>query len=75
MEMNKPELVSEEKKNEQCIISWIGILKVAIIFIIVVLLFLLAKDYLMPREEIALGVQSPSAVEFSVINAVEAPSK
>ena len=71
MEMNKPELVSEERKNESRLGSWMRILKIAIIIIIAILFLLLIKDYLMPKEEVSLGLASPSIAEFTVIRGIE----
>lgn len=74
MEMNKQELVSENSKKESCTISWVKILKIAIIVLIIVLLCLLAKDYFM-KEKVTLGVETPSVAEFSIFRAFETPKK
>ena len=65
MEMNKQELASENSKNESCTISWMKIFKIAIILLIIVLLGLLVKDYFL-KEKVVLGIETPSAAEFSV---------
>jgi len=71
--MNKQELVSEENRQASCTISWVKLLKIAAVILIVVLLFLLVKDYVMPKEVITLGVESPSEIQLSAIKGLEAP--
>lgn len=71
--MNKQELVSEESKQASCTISWVKLLKIAAVILIVVLLFLLVKDYLL-TEEVSIGVASPSEIQLSAVKGLEVPS-
>ena len=74
MEMNKQELESENSKKGSCNISWIKIFKMAIIALIVILLGLLAKDYFL-KEEISIGVETPSVAEYSIIRGFDMSKK
>jgi hypothetical protein len=69
--MNNP--VSDESKKGSSPIPWMNILKIALIVLMIVLFCWLIKDYIMPKQEVKIGVETPSVAEFSAIKGFEAP--
>ena len=69
--MYNSEPVPEEETKKNCAISWMKILKIVICIIIVGLLFLLVKDFLFPKQEVTLNIDTPSSTRFSAIPGFE----
>jgi len=69
--MNKQEETVHQKKTFLgCELSFAKILKLAIFVVIVVLLYMLLKDYVMPLRELPpLGISSPSTLELTQMTA------
>ena len=68
--MNNP---SEESKKDSSAIPWMNIFKIALCVLIIILLCWLIKDYIMPKQEVKIGVNTPSIAEFSIIRGFESP--
>lgn len=57
--MNNPELAAEEHRK-QPFFSWMYLLKIAICILIIILVCLLVKDYIMPKQTVNIGISSVS---------------
>ena len=68
--MNNQELANEEYRKRN-MFSWMGLLKIAIIILILVLIGYLIKDFIMPKHVISIGVSSPSPNNINTLTEVK----
>jgi len=67
--MHNQELVTEEHRK-QSLFTWMGLLKIAIIILILVLVGYLVKDFIMPKEVIKIGVSSAKPIDLNTLTEV-----
>jgi hypothetical protein len=66
MNTQEEEIQSRSRPN-----MWMGLVKIVLIALIVVLLFLLVKDFIMPKKVVSIGLRSPSVNEYSIVQGLE----
>ena len=60
-------VVMLEERDERNTWTFERIVRLAVIILLIGLLVYLLKDYLMPKEEVSLGIDSPSVIELPQI--------
>lgn len=65
------EFVQTERPQQRPPVDWSNIIRIFLIVLVIIAVLYFAKDWLMPREEVNIGVGSPSDVNLSAISQLE----